>query len=83
VIVIQYTLAADSTIQGLGSGKTAAASFEPFHDVSGAGDMVKDMVTDQSDSNAPTVVMSERSGFQLLFGLSSLKIYSKCQSRAP
>jgi len=51
VIAIQYTLAADSTIQGLGSGKTAAASFEPFHDISGAGDMVKDMVTDQSDPN--------------------------------
>lgn len=51
MIAIQYTLAADSTIQGLGSGKTAAASFEPFHDVSGAGDMVKDVVTDQSDSN--------------------------------
>lgn len=51
MIAIQYTLAADSTIQGLGSGKTAAASIEPVHDVSGAGDMVKDMVTDQSDSN--------------------------------
>jgi len=51
VIAIQYTLAADSTIRGLGSGKTAAASFEPVHDVSGAGDMVKDMVTDQCDPN--------------------------------
>ena len=49
MIALQYTLVADSTIQCLGSGTTAAASWEPVHDVSGAGDMVQEMVTDQSD----------------------------------
>lgn len=49
MIALQYALVADSTIQCLGIGTTAAASLEPVHDVSGAGDMVQDMVTDQSD----------------------------------
>lgn len=46
---LQYALTADSTIQGLGNGTTAAASLEPVRDVSGACDKLQDMGTDQSD----------------------------------